>query len=108
MLDTTESMLVHELFPELAKQILHDLRGLKRNDLAAQVMKLRVVDRCRCGSGACGTFYTQEAESRKWIPEYGVDIMLNCGAKVAEIEGTIVEIETLDPQVNEALCRVIP
>src|SRR6267154_1117645 len=97
-------MLVCELFPELAKHVLHDLRGLKRTDLAAQVMNLRIVDRCRCGSKACGTFYTQEAESRKRMPTHRTDIVLECGAILTEMDGMIVGIETLDPQVNEALC----
>jgi hypothetical protein len=101
-------MLVRELFPELAKQILHDLRRLKRNDLAAEMINLRVVDRCRCGEAVCGTFYTQDADLRKRIGTSGIDIMLECGATVTEVKGRIVEIETLDPQVTEMLCRVIP
>ena len=101
-------MLVRELFPELAKQILHDLRRLKRSDLAAEMMNLRVVDRCRCGEPVCGTFYTQDADLRKRIGTSGIDIMLECGATVTEVKGRIVEIETLDPQVTEMLCRVIP
>ncbi len=101
-------MLVHELFPELAKQIFRDLRRLKRTDLAAQVMSLHIADRCRCGSEACGTFYTQGTESRKRMPRHGTDLMLECGANVTEVDGRIVEIETLDPQVNETLRRVIP
>jgi len=101
-------MLVRELFPELAKQIFHDLRRLKRYDLAADVMNLRVVDRCRCGESVCGTFYTQDAELRKRIGTNGIDIMLDCGATVTEAKGRIVQIETLDPYVTETLCRVIP
>ena len=31
-------------------------RFYPKNDLAAQVMTLSIVDRCRCGSKACGTF----------------------------------------------------
>jgi len=102
------SMLVQELFPELARLILRDLRRLKRNDLAKQVANLRIVDRCRCGSGACGTFYTQETEFRKLIKMHGIDIMLECGANVTELNGRIVEIEALDPQVEESLRRIIP
>jgi hypothetical protein len=101
-------MFVYELFPELAKQILRDLRRMKRTDLAAQVMNLRVVDRCRCESEACGTFYTQEAESRNGTATRGISIMLECGANVTEAAGVIVAVETLDRQVNEALRRVIP
>jgi hypothetical protein len=101
-------MLVAELFPELAKQIVLDLRGLKRNDLAAQVMNFSVVDRCRCGAAACGTFYTEGTDSRRRMPRRGTAIILDCGAIVTEVGGRIVEIETLDPKVNETLCRVIP
>jgi hypothetical protein len=39
---------------------------------------------------------------------HGPDIILECGANVTEAGGRIVEIETLDPQVNEALRRVVP
>jgi hypothetical protein len=101
-------MLLPELFPELAKEIFHDLRRLKRHDLAAQVMDLRVVDRCRCGETVCGTFYTQGANLRKRIGTHGTDIMLECGANVTEVDGTIVEIETLDPKVTESLRMEIP
>jgi hypothetical protein len=106
-LGTITSMLACELFPELATQIFHDLRGLKRHDLAAQIMTLRVVDRCRCGSALCGTFYTEEADLRKGIV-HGTDIMLECGANVTEVDGRIVEIETLDPHVTDTLREVFP
>jgi hypothetical protein len=101
-------MRVHELFPELASRILRDLRRLKRTDLAEQVANLSIVDRCRCGSEACGTFYTQADEFRNRLPKHGTDIMLECGANVTEVNGKIVEIETLDPQVDETLRRVLP
>ncbi|MGJ5816076.1 hypothetical protein [Paludibaculum fermentans] len=101
-------MLVRELFPELAKQVLRDLRTLRRNDLAAEVMNLRVEDRCRCGAAMCGTFYTQGADFRKRMGTNGIAIMLECGATVTEAKGRIVEIETLDPHITEMLSRVIP
>jgi hypothetical protein len=103
-------MLVHELFPELARQILNDLRRMRRSDLAAQVMSLHIVDRCRCGSDACGSFYTQDVGSseRRRMPHRGTDIMLECGATVTEVDGMVVEVETLDPFVNRILRRIIP
>jgi len=101
-------MLVREVFPELAKEILHDLRRLKRNELAAEMTNLRVVDRCRCGEAVCGTFYTEDADLRKRFGASGIDIMLECGSTVTELKGRIVRIETLDPQVTEMLCQVIP
>jgi len=45
-----------------------DLRRLKRTDLAAQVMSLHIVDRCRGGSEACGTFYTLEPNPGSGCP----------------------------------------
>jgi hypothetical protein len=99
-------MLVNELFPKLANQIFRDLLKLKRNDLAEQVMSLRIIDRCRCGAEACGTFYTEDAEPRR--RRRGADLTLHCGASVTEAGGKIVRIETLDPQVEEVLRRVIP
>lgn len=101
-------MLINDLFPDLAKQLVRDLRKLKRTDLTEQVMNLRIVDRCRCGSHACGTFYTEEAESRKRIAKHATSITLKCGANLSEAQGRIVEIETLDPQVDDVLRRVIP
>jgi hypothetical protein len=101
-------MLINDLFPDLAKQLVRDLRKLKRTDLAEQVMNLRIVDRCRCGSEPCGTFYTQETESRQRMAKHATDIMLKCGAILTEAQGRIVEIQTLDPQVDDVLRQVIP
>ena len=103
-----ESMLVGELFPELTHQLLRDLRRLKRTDLSEQIVSLRVIDRCRCGSDTCGTFYTQDAEFRKRSARSRADLMLPCGANLFESGGTVVEIETLDPRVQAVLRRVIP
>ena len=99
-------MLVQEMFPDLAKRIFGDLRRLRRSDLAEQVTKLRIVDRCRCGSEACGTFHTEDPEFRNRKPR--TDIILQCGAKLTEAGGRIVEIETLDPAVQAELRRLIP
>jgi len=101
-------MLVHELFPELADQVRRDLRKLKRIDLAEQVMQLRIVDRCRCGSEACGMFYTEGVEFRRQNTKQRADLMLQSGASISEAHRKIVEIETLDPQVERALRRIIP
>jgi len=101
-------MLVSELFPHLTKQVLRDLRRLKRADLAEQVMQLDIVERFRCGMNTCGTFYTQTIEFRKRIAEHGTEIMLECGASLTEVDGKIVEIETLDPEVEVSLRQVIP
>jgi hypothetical protein len=101
-------MLMHDVFPGLANQMQRDLGQLRRFDLAEQVMKLNIVDRCRCGLEACGTFYTEEVESRKLRLRYRTYIMLRCGANVTEAGGRILEVETLDPAVEAQLRRLIP
>jgi hypothetical protein len=49
--------LLVELFPELATEIEHLLSQQGESELARQVSKLPVIDRCRCGDDFCGMFY---------------------------------------------------
>jgi len=56
MMPNASKMLV-ELFPDLAAELEHLLSQLGVSDLAQQVSKLPVIDRCRCGDDFCGMFY---------------------------------------------------
>lgn len=49
--------LLVELFPELAAELKHLLFQQGESELARQVSKLPVIDRCRCGDDFCGMFY---------------------------------------------------
>lgn len=100
--------LLTDVFPALARQILLDLRKLKRLDLADQIKTLEIVGRCRCGRDHCGTFHTMPlAERQKFRGDSGAMFPM-CGAILTEAKGHIVNIETLDPQVESILRQLIP
>lgn len=99
---------MQDTFPELAKGIAADLRKLRRFDLVEQVPQLHIVDRCRCGLEACGTFYTEFPDSRKRKVGNGIDVSLSSGVTLTEAAGTIVRVETLDPRIETALRGLIP
>src|SRR5260370_27057972 len=101
-------MLICETFPDLTEKMMRDLRRLRRDALADQMKNLHLVDRCRCGSTSCGTFYTAQADSRARRSRRRASTILQCGVIVTEVGGRIVEVETLDPVVESALRRLIP
>lgn len=49
--------LLIELFPELAAELEQLLLEQGESELARQVSKLPVIDRCHCGDDFCGKFY---------------------------------------------------
>jgi len=49
--------LLVELFPELTAELEHLLSQQGESELARQVSKLPIIDRCRCGDDFCGMFY---------------------------------------------------
>jgi len=55
---SAEPLLVEGL-PELASEIELLLEAAGETELAAQISRLRIVDRCRCGDDFCSTFYVQ-------------------------------------------------
>jgi hypothetical protein len=54
---TNAPKLLIELFPELAAELEQLLSQQGESELARQVSKLPVIDRCRCGDDFCGMFY---------------------------------------------------
>jgi hypothetical protein len=45
------------MFPALARELQELLAARSETQLAAQVPRLAVVERCRCGDDFCGMFY---------------------------------------------------
>jgi hypothetical protein len=55
---STEPLFVEGL-PELASEVESLLVAAGEAELAAQIPRLKIVDRCRCGDDFCSTFYVQ-------------------------------------------------
>ena len=53
----TNSKLLIDLFPELSLELEQLLFEQGESDLARQVSRLPIVDRCRCEDDFCGMFY---------------------------------------------------
>jgi hypothetical protein len=53
------TLLLKDVLPRLADELVQLLVGAGEHRLAEQVPELRIVDRCRCGDDFCATFYTQ-------------------------------------------------
>ncbi len=52
------SSLLQDALPDLADELTALLSSQHERDLAEQVPRLRLVDRCRCGDDFCATLYT--------------------------------------------------
>src|SRR6202142_3407930 len=50
---------IEEVFPFLSQELQSLLLAQGEPELAAQVPKLRIFDRCRCFDDYCATFYTK-------------------------------------------------
>jgi hypothetical protein len=65
---TNAPKLLVELFPELAAELEQLLLQRGESELARQVSKLPVIDRCRCGDDFCGKFYVLRKPKRAYGP----------------------------------------
>lgn len=85
--------------PAFAAELVQSLRHQGRDDLAAQIATLPLVDRCRCGGDSCATFYT----AAKPAGAYGKG---HSNFQVDSLEGMIF-LDLVDDQIRciEVLCR---
>jgi hypothetical protein len=63
-----EPQLMVELLPELSAELEQLLRRAGKPELANQLSKLQVLDRCRCGDDFCASFYTQPKPRGQYGP----------------------------------------
>lgn len=91
-------MLLTEILPELALELQQLLEKAERPDLAAQVSKLVIVDRCRCRDDFCSSFYTQKKPEGRYGPGHEcVDLDATKGMLLLDVvAGTIVHVEVLN------------
>ena len=86
-----------EILPLLAEEITELLSKHNEHELAAQVAKLTVVDRCRCGDDFCATFYTQPKPDGSYGPNHrNVDLEPEHGYLILDVVSEqIMAIEVL-------------
>lgn len=103
--------LLRDSLPELSAE----LRSLLESDglahLTVQIESLRLVDRCRCDSKTCATFYTVPGPEGAWgagHENFVLDVEEGL-MMVDTLEGEIVCVEILDRvDIRERLLRRLP
>jgi hypothetical protein len=102
-------MLLKDALPGVAAEMARGFRLAERMDLADQVARLELVDRCPCSDDFCATFYTQPTESWEgWAVERLVIDMpgLTC---LYAVGGVIAWVELLwRPEVRDRLRELFP
>ncbi len=90
-----------ENLPDLAASLRADLLAQARVDLAGQVGRLLVTDRCACISDDCATFQTSTGyDVTQWATEEDVESVYNClsaygDGVVFAVRGQIQRVELL-------------
>ena len=101
-----------DTMPGFAREVEQRLREAGRDDLARQVTRLRIADRCRCGDEFCASLYTEARPEGGWR-QLHESIAIGGGARglinVDAMKGRIVAIEVLfRPEVRRALEHIVP
>jgi hypothetical protein len=90
-----EPKLLVEIFPALSTELQQLLEERGEPGLAAQVPKLKMIERCRCGDDFCGTFYVLPKPAGAYgpghrnvslEPERGMLILDIVNDKIAKVE----------------------
>lgn len=111
MLDSIPSPPLRDTLPGFAREVEQRLREAGRDDLAGQVTRLRITDRCRCGDDFCASLYTESRPAGGWRQRHET-IPIGAGKGLINVDammGRIVAIEVLfRPEVRRALEHLVP
>ena len=102
---------LEEALPAFAAELETALGRQGRSDLASQVRRLPLVDRCRCGDDFCATFYTApKPDGAYGAGHENVVVEATEGMVVLDlVRDEIRCVEVLDrPDVQEVLFAVLP
>jgi len=109
--ERTSRFSLADALPDLAKEIEQLLRGDAEPELAAQVARLRIFDRCRCNDDFCATFYTQPKPEGAYGPGHR-DVSLNPenGMLILDVvDEQIVAVEVLyRDEIGESIRALLP
>lgn len=104
------SLLV-EAFPNLSEELQVLLRGAGEPTLAAQVPKLRILDRCRCGDDFCATFYVQPKPAGSYGPGLRtIPLEPTTGMLIIDVvNDTVFSVEVLyRDEIRQKLLEMFP
>jgi hypothetical protein len=91
-------LLLTDALPAFSAELRQLLGEQGESELAAQVLELRIFDRCRCGDAICGTFYTQPKPNGGFgLGHRNVRLMPDEGMLILDVvDGEIGCVEVLD------------
>ena len=104
-------MLLTVTFPLFADELEQLLKKEGETELAAQVPRLMIVDRCRCGDDFCTSFYTQPKPEGAYGPGHRcMELVPAEGMLILDVvAGTIAHIELLHRNdIRQKLLDVLP
>jgi hypothetical protein len=92
------SVLLAETLPSLAHELEQLLQKEGEGKLAAQIPRLTIVDRCRCGDDFCGSFYTQPKPEGQYGPSHRcLELEPDEGILILDVvSDTIAHVEVLN------------
>ncbi|MGA8222436.1 MAG: hypothetical protein WB780_12340 [Candidatus Acidiferrales bacterium] len=100
-----------DTLPAFTAELRQLLEEQGESELAAQVSRLAILDRCRCGDDFCATFYTKPKPIGGFGPGHrNVRLMPEDGMLILDVvAGEIACVEVLDRNdVREKLDAVLP
>jgi len=106
-----KSMLLTEILPAFAAELEHLLEKEGEAELAAQVPRLVIVDRCRCGDDFCASFYTEAKPEGAYGPGHRCfEVEPTEGMLILDIVAEkIVHVEVLyRNEIREKLLVALP
>jgi hypothetical protein len=108
---TRHAVLLTEILPLLARELEQLLKKQGEFELVAQVPKLRIVDRCRCGDDFCSSFYTQPKPEGSYGPGHrSMDLDAAEGMVILDVVAeTIAHVEVLYREdIRQKLIAALP
>jgi hypothetical protein len=108
---TEKRLSLTNTLPEFATELRQLLAEQGESELAAQVPRLMIFDRCRSGDDFCATFYTQPRPKDGFGPGYrNVRLMPEEGMLILDVvAGEIACVEVLDREdVRRKLQAALP
>jgi len=90
-------LFLSETLPALVRELERLLIEANEPDLSAQVRRLIIVDRCRCGDDFCATLYTEPRPQSSYGPNHrNIELSPSEGMIILDVVGArIVCVEVL-------------